>query len=127
MAPMPRIFVSQAKLDDWMGAGQVAIEGEMLRIGAGSPVPLFINPAVHFQRIDGSAHDPYDIVGAVKSQQELAQMGADHYEASVVLGEYAYTVTPGFLAIALGQDGTEAQLDSGSWGQLLYALEQLGS
>ena len=121
-----RIFVSQASIDRWMGAGGIAIDGEMLRMHAMPQALLAIAPAVYFERIDGADSDPYDIIGAVKTQPELAQMGADHYETSVVLGEYAYTVKPGFVATTVGQDGAEMPLDGQSWGSLLHAMESLG-
>lgn len=124
---MPRIFVSQPTVDKWMDAGGIDLDGDMLRMRSTPQFPLFINPAVHFQRIEGSEADPYDIVGAVKTSQELAQMGADHYDTSVVLGEYAYTVQPGFVATPVGQDGRELQVDGQMWGGLLAGMEQLGA
>lgn len=124
---MVRVFVSQGCIDRWLGAGGIAIEGDLMRLHAVPNVSLFINPSVYFERIDGSDSDPYDIVGAVKTAQELAQMGADHYESSVVLGDYAYTVKPGFVATPVGADGSPAVLDGGSWGQVVGAMEALGA
>jgi hypothetical protein len=121
-----RIFVSQGSIDRWMGAGGIALDGETLRFQAAPQVNLHIDPAVYFERIDGADTDPYDIIGAVKTAEELGQMGADHYETSVVLGEYAYTVKPGFVALSVGPDGSEHPLDGQSWGMLLYAIEALG-
>ena len=91
----------------------------------GSPAQLFINPAVYFDRVDGGAPDPNGIVGCVKTSQELAQLGAEHYDTSVVMGECAYTVVPGFLAVPVAPDGTEAPLDPGAWSRLVGALDQL--
>lgn len=124
---MPRVFVSQMSLDQWMANGAIALEGDMLRIHLAPDYRLYIYPAVHFERIEGGDQDPYDILGAVKSSQELAQMGADHYENSVVLGDHAYTVKPGFVALPIGQDGSEMNLDGSQWGTLLYAFESLGA
>ena len=87
---------------------------------------LFINPSVYFERVDGSDSDPYEIVGAVKTTQELAQMGADHYESSVVLGDFAYTVKPGFVATPVGPNGATMMLDPTTWGRLVGAMEGLG-
>jgi hypothetical protein len=124
---MARIFISQGSIDHWLGSGGVVLDGELLRFQALPGSSLFINPGVYFERIDGNDADPYDIVGSVKSAQELAQMGGDHYDNAVVLGEYAYTVKPGFIATPVGADGSEAMLDGRSWGQLLYAMETLGT
>ena len=70
--------------------------------------------------------DPYDIIGAVKTAQELAQMGAEHWENSVVLSDFAYTVKPGFIATPVGDDGSPVMLDGTRWGQLVGAMEALG-
>lgn len=125
---MPRIFVAQTLADSWLNAGRVQLERDLLRLpAAGGNVDLFINPAVFFERIDGSETDVHEVVGRVKTAQELAQMGADHYESSVVMGDYAYTVVPGYLAIAVDAKGTELTMDGVAWGRLLSQIEALGS
>ncbi len=127
---MPRIFVAQSLADSWLAAGRVALERDLLRLPAtagGAGTDLFINPAVFFERIDGSESDAHDVVGRVKTAQELAQMGADHYESSVVMGDYAYTVVPGYLAIPVDPKGAELKLDGGAWGLLVGQIESLGS
>ena len=121
---MPRIYVSQALVDRWLGEGRIELEGDLLRL-AGPPMSLFINPAVYFESIDGGDADPHQVVGCVKSSQELAQIGAEHYDTSVVLGEHAYTVQPGFIAVPVGADGTETRLDGGAWSQLVGMLQHM--
>jgi len=121
---MPRIYVSQALVDRWLVGGRIELDGDLLRL-ASPPTSLFINPAVFFERVDGGDADPHQLVGCVKSSQELAQMGAEHYDTSVVLGEHAYTVQPGFIAVPVGADGTETLLDGGAWQQLVGALSTM--
>ncbi len=127
---MPRIFVAQTLADSWLSAGRVALERDLLRLPAlpgGAGTDLFINPAVFFERIDGSEADVHDVVGRVKTAQELAQMGADHYESSVVMGDYAYTVVPGYLAIPVDPKGAELRLDPVAWGRLVGQIESFGT
>jgi hypothetical protein len=120
---MPRIFVAQALVDQWLGEALIQLDGELLRISTGgAPTSLFITPAVCFERVDGDDPDPYEVVGCVKSSLELAQMGAEHFDTSVVLGELSYTVVPGFVAVPVGPDGTETLMDGASWGRLRTAL-----
>lgn len=123
---MPRIYVSQSLVDQALGAGRIQLEGDLLRLDAGGvPAQLFINPAVYFERVDGGDQDPHGVVGCVKTAQELAQLGAEHYDTSVVMGECAYTVVPGFLAVPVGGDGTETILDPAGWARLAGALQHL--
>jgi hypothetical protein len=126
LAAMVRVFMSQNCIDRWHATGGIAIAGDLLRFHAVPYVNLFINPSVYFERIDGGEADPYDIIGAVKTAQELAQMGAEHWENSVVLSDFAYTVKPGFIASPVGDDGSPVMLDGGMWGQLVGAMEALG-
>jgi hypothetical protein len=124
---MPRIFIAQTLVDAWLAAGQVGLDGDFLHFPlAGSPgsqpFPLYIQPAVYFDRVDGSDTDAYDVVGVVKTAGELAQLGAEHYDTSVVLGDYAYSVRPGFLAIPVGPDGGETVLDGPTWGRFLASF-----
>jgi hypothetical protein len=124
---MVRVFVSQNCIDRWLGAGGIALEGDFLWFHAVPHTSMYINPSVYFVRIDGGETDPYDIIGAVKTAQELAQMGAEHFESSVVLGDYAYTVNPGFVASPVGSDGAPIMLDGATWGQIVGAMEALGA
>lgn len=123
---MPRIFVAQALVDQWLNEGLIQLDGDLLRLSAGgTTTSLFINPAVYFEQVDGDEPDPYQVVGCVKSSQELAQMGAEHFDTSVVLGELAYIVLPGFVAVPVGPDGTETLMDGATWGRLQGALAQM--
>lgn len=125
---MPRIYVSQALVDRWLAEGHIELQGDLLRLSlrqSGPQTSLFINPAVFFERIDGVEQDPHGVVGCVKSSQELAQIGAEHYDTSVVLGESAYTVQPGFIAVPVGADGTETLLDAGGWSRLVDTLQAM--
>jgi len=122
---MPRIYVSQALVDRWLGEGQIELDGDLLRL-AGRQTSLFINQAVFFKQIDGAEVDPHSVVGCVKTSQELTHIGAEHFDTSVVLGESAYTVQPGFVAVPVGADGTETLLDAAAWAQLVQALESMG-
>ncbi|MBC8074364.1 MAG: hypothetical protein IAG13_38950 [Deltaproteobacteria bacterium] len=123
---MPRIYVSQAMVDAWLGAGRTRLDGDLLRLPAeAGAISLYLNPAVHVECIDGADVDGYGLVGTVRSTQELAQMGAELHDASVVLGEHAYTVRPGFVAVPVGEGGVEAMFDVAAWNRLVATLQAL--
>ncbi len=123
---MPRIFVAQTLVDRWLSESRIQLGGEWLRLSTGGgPAALFIDPAVFFEQVDGGEQAPYPGVGCVKSSQELLQMGAEHYDRAVVLGEQAYTVAPGFIAVPVGPDGTETLMGSSAWEVLRGALLEM--
>lgn len=123
---MPRIYVSQALLDRWLASGRVRLDGDLLRLPAeAGGISLYLSPAVAFERLEGAQSDPHQLVGSVRGAQELAQMGAELYDTSVVLGECAYSVRPGFLAIPVGEGGVEALFEPGRWSHLAALLTAL--
>ena len=56
-----------------------------------------IRPAVRFLRVAGDEADPNGLVETVQDERALQAMGADVYMDSVILGDTAYDVQPGFL------------------------------
>ena len=54
-------------------------------------------PAVHFVKATGADHDPYDLVGRVKSKEALLSMGAEQFANSVIYNDMAYDVIEGFV------------------------------
>ena len=102
------------------------LDGDLLRLPVeASGVSLYLSPAVAFERVEGAQSDPHQLVGSVRGAQELAQMGAELYDTSVVLGECAYSVRPGFLAIPVGEGGVEALFEPARWSQLAALLTAL--
>lgn len=125
---MPRIFIAQALVDAWISATRAQLDADLLRIpvtGDDERIDFFINPAVFFDRVDGSEADAFDVVGKVKTSQELAAMDAEHYDTSVVLGDAAYTVVPGVVATAVDARGSELPLDGPAWQRIAGVLEAL--
>jgi hypothetical protein len=54
-------------------------------------------PAVVFQATVGGEADRNDLCGRVKTDAQLAELGAEHYKDSVIIGEVGYQVTEGFV------------------------------
>jgi hypothetical protein len=53
--------------------------------------------AAHVLREVASGSDPNDLVGRVKSRAYLEELGAEIVESSMILGDAAYDVEPGWL------------------------------
>jgi hypothetical protein len=97
-----RLFVSQALLDAWVGHGRVEVEGSSLALvgDLGRPRRYELEPAVRFLRVSGSAEDLHALVARVKTLEQVRDLGGEVLADSVVVGEVAYEVEPGFLAEA---------------------------
>jgi hypothetical protein len=82
-------------MDRWTGEGKVKLLDDVMTLPAlGRSFRLAT--AVHFtHKIDGS--DTQSLVGRVKTDAQLAELGAEHYGASVILGESGYECEEGFI------------------------------
>jgi hypothetical protein len=90
------VFIAQATLQQWADQGKVRLdETTLLLVKEQRQVAL--RPAVRFTQVLGSDSDPHQLVGKVKAADQLAELGAEHYMDSVLLGDVAYTVVEGFL------------------------------
>ncbi|MGA2449694.1 MAG: hypothetical protein ABTD50_13500 [Polyangiaceae bacterium] len=96
-----RFFVPQTSLDAWVSAAAADVQDDCLLIAAEARQYL-LTEAVHVLREVGGAGDGHELVGRVKSRVSLEEQGAEIVETSMLLGEFAYDVEPGWLAIPDG-------------------------
>lgn len=94
------LFVSQAMLDTWAGQGKIDFVGNVMTLlqGEGKGRSYALDPAVRFLKILGAEVDAYGLLSKVKPVSQLRGMGAEQVEGSIILGDVAYEVEPGFLA-----------------------------
>jgi len=94
------LFVSQALIDTWAEQGRIDFVGNVMTLlaGEGRGRRYALEPAVRFLTVLGAEHDPNQLLAKVKPLAQLRELGAEAVENSVVMGEVAYEVEPGFLA-----------------------------
>ena len=91
-----RLFLSQAQLEEWALADKADIQDDQLVLtGEAARVP--VTPAVHFVKLV-SGSDEQGLVAKVKTEPQLQSLGAEQMADSVLLGEAAYEVVPGYVA-----------------------------
>lgn len=90
-----RVFFPQACLDQWGVEGKIELmPTELLIIAEGRRYS--ITEAVRVVVEVTGANDPHGIVGKVKAKADLEAMGAEILENSMILGDNAYDVVPGW-------------------------------
>ena len=96
------LFVSQAILDTWASQGKIDFSGNVMTTVAGKVAgrSYRLEPAVRFLQVAGAETDPNGLLRKVKSEAQLREAGAEVMGSSVLLGDVAYEVEPGFLAEA---------------------------
>jgi hypothetical protein len=96
-----RVFFPQSALDEWIGDGRVDLTGDELTIKPESRRYRILEAARIVREVTGLP-DGNDLVGKVKTRQYLSGLGADLLENSMVLGDNAYDVVPGFVGAPVG-------------------------
>jgi hypothetical protein len=99
-----KVFISQSVIDAWVSSEQAEISGNLLSFRARAGA-LDLVPASLFRRISAGQTDPHTLVGKVLDEEAILALGGETYMSSVLIGEIAYDVEPGFVGIPAG--GTE--------------------
>jgi hypothetical protein len=96
-----RVFFPQSALDQWMIEGTIDLQGAELTILAEARRYRLTEAAHVVQEVSGSG-DHHDLVGRVKSKPFLDELGAEIVENSMLVGDNAYDVVPGWLGSPIG-------------------------
>lgn len=96
-----RVFFPQSILDQWLSTGKVDLRGSELTI-LEQDRHYQIAEAVYVTREVSGAPDNNNLVGRVKPKEGLERDGAEIFDTSCIVGENAYDVVPGWLAVPVG-------------------------
>jgi hypothetical protein len=96
-----RVFFSQAALDQLIVEGKVDLIGDELTLKAEGRRYRILEAARIVSEVSGTA-DGNELLGKVKTRAYLSELGAELLETSMVLGDNAYEVVPGFLGAPVG-------------------------
>jgi hypothetical protein len=93
---MSRLFISVDRLEAWTAEGRASFERDRMTLTELGR-SFTMTPAVHFVSVVGQDQDPNGLLGLVKSNDLLAEMGAEQMERSVIYRDTAYDVIDGFI------------------------------
>jgi hypothetical protein len=113
-----RVFFPQTALDRWIVDGAVDLQGGVLTL-VGEGRRYEVAEAVRVLRDVSGSGDGAQLVGKVKPRSWLEQQGAEIVESSMLLGEAAYDVDPGWMGVPVGafsERGAESAPGSGASG-----------
>jgi hypothetical protein len=93
-----KVFFPQLLLDQWGIEGKIDLTAtELIVLAEGRRYK--ISEAVHIIAEVSGANDEQKLVGKVKANALLNELGAEIFENSMILGENAYDITPGWMGI----------------------------
>lgn len=90
-----KLFLPQKTLEGWMLEEKADLEGGRLVVREGKTAHS-ATPGLHFTKLV-SGEDTKSLVGRVKTEQQVAALGGDASEDTVILGDDAYEVVRGFI------------------------------
>ncbi|MCU0686981.1 MAG: hypothetical protein MUF34_32850 [Polyangiaceae bacterium] len=96
-----RIFFPQEALHAWLVEGRVDLTNDELTIKTEGR-RYRLAEAARVVREVTSTPDAFELVGKVKSLGFLRELGAELLDRSMLIGENAYDIIPGFLGAPIG-------------------------
>jgi hypothetical protein len=93
-----RAFFPQHALDQGIEDGSIEVTGDRVTIVA-SRRSYRVTEAVHVLAEVSSTPDPYDLSGKVKTIGYLTELEAEILDCSMVIGDNAYDVAPGWMGV----------------------------
>jgi hypothetical protein len=96
-----RIFFPQEALHAWLVEGRVELTNDELTIKSEGR-RYRLAEAARILREVTSMPDAFELVGKVKSLIFLRELGAEVLDRSMLVGENAYDIIPGFLGAPIG-------------------------
>lgn len=96
-----RVFFPQEALDVWLSEERVELKGDELVLKAEGRT-YRLTEAVRVVREVTGTPDSYDLVGRVKSKVFLEALESELLGTSMIIGDNAYDVVPGFVGLPVG-------------------------
>ncbi len=116
-----KLFLPQTQLEEWALEDKADVkDGVLVVTGETGVYPVI--PAVHIVQLV-TGEDTNRLVAKVKTEQQLESLGAEQMADSVLLGETAYEVVPGYVAeVPSPSDASSEDGKAGSETDLLAAF-----
>ncbi len=96
-----RVFFPSGALDEWVHADRIDLSATEFSIRAEGRRYRIIEAARVLAEVTGG-EDVYDIVGKVKTVNFLHELGAELLGSSMIIGDLAFDVVPGFIGSPVG-------------------------
>lgn len=95
------MFFPQAALDEWIANDRVDLKNDELLIKTEGRRYKIIEGIQVLREVTGAA-DLHEVLGKVKTRAFLTELGAEILEGSMIIGDNAYDVIPGFIGAPVG-------------------------
>jgi hypothetical protein len=94
--PVTKLFLPQAQLEEWALEDKADVRDGRLVVMVEGGASFPVVPAVHFLQLV-SGEDTHGLVARVKTEEQLQRLGGEQMADSVLIGDSAYEVVPGYV------------------------------
>ncbi len=94
---MTKMFFSQRILDSLTGENKIRLDGNIITLLTPDMPSFELEPAYRIIRTADNGPDPHGLVDKIKYEKELKAINAELYLDSLIFGDTAYQVEPGFI------------------------------
>lgn len=106
-----RFFIPQEALDAWLDQGRVMLDNDTMTTNPEGQ-RFKLRGAVRFLSEIAGGGDAKNLIGKVKTKEQLTGLGGEQVADSVILGDDAYQVIEGFVGELLAGPMTIAMGDT---------------
>ncbi len=92
-----KLFFSQHVLDSLADERKIKVEKNILTLLSGDRPFCELEPAYRIVRTADGSQDPNRLVGLIRSERDIQDMGAEGYLNSVIFRDVAFETEPGFI------------------------------
>ena len=103
-----RVFFPQQVLDRWLAKGDAELAANELTLRAERKKYRLVEGVRVIAEVSGTP-DPHDITGKVKTVAFLTELGAELLGESMLIGDNAYEIVPGWLGQPHSRDASMAE------------------
>ncbi|MFO0660832.1 MAG: hypothetical protein U0165_13510 [Polyangiaceae bacterium] len=96
-----RVFFPQEALDLWLVEEKIELGNDQLTLLSEGRKFRITEAARVLAEVTGTP-DSFELVGKVKSKNYLHELGAEVLDQSMIIGDNAYDIVPGFLGTPMG-------------------------
>jgi hypothetical protein len=104
MTTKKKIFIPQDKLETWIQDGKISMTDNVITTLTGNRVSYKLVPAFKFIKLTSGDTDIQQLIGTVKTKNDIKHLNPDIFMDSIIIGDMAYEVEMGYIGNITGND-----------------------
>ena len=104
MSMKKNIYIPHEKLEAWVTDGKISFSNNIIHILSGAKASYKLTPAYKFIKLTSGNDDVENLIGKIKTKNDLINLNPDIFHDSIIIGNVAYEVEMGYIGNLTEQD-----------------------